>query len=113
MGKIILENLAFYAYHGVFPEEQKIGTEFLVSVTLDCDLEKASQSDDLNDTINYGLVYELIAREMSVPSKLIEHVAGRIKRSLKNKFSNISSIQVCITKKNPPVKGIGSVRVEI
>ena len=61
MDKIYLENLEFFAYHGVFEHEKQNGQTFYVTVTLDLDLTEAGISDDLEKTVNYGEVYDVIA----------------------------------------------------
>ena len=105
MGKIILENMHFYARHGVLDEEQKIGGEYIVSVEIDTDLEEAALSDDLKKTIDYGEVYELIKKEMEISSRLIEHIGKRISNALKNRFPSIEHLQIKLSKINPPFKG--------
>lgn len=102
---ILLENIVLYGFHGVFPQETKVGNLFKINVSLTVDLEKSSLSDQLDDTINYGMVYEVIKEEMAVPSKLLEHVAGRIVRRLKKDFNSIESIEIKLSKQNPPVGG--------
>ena len=103
--KIILEDLKIYAYHGVLPEENVIGTYFILNVELHLDLSKAAKSDDLSDTISYAEINDLVHQEMQIKSKLIEHVAGRIMEKIHEKFSQISFIKIKITKTNPPMKG--------
>ena len=61
------------------------------------------QTDDVADTLNYAEVYNIIKEEMSTPSKLIEHVAGRIANRLMDSYSQISSVMLRITKCNPPM----------
>ncbi len=60
-------------------------------------------TDDLAGTVNYAAVYELLKREMLIPSKLLEHVAGRIGESLFAGFPSISEIKLSLTKVNPPM----------
>lgn len=103
--KIILENLKIYAYHGVLPEEKIIGTYYILNAEIRADLWKASETDDLEDTINYAEINEIIHQEMEVASKLLEHVAGRIISKIHNKFPQIDFIKVKITKTNPPMQG--------
>ena len=90
MSQIILENIQFHAFHGVFLEENIVGNIFVVTLTLDLDLQKASETDNLDDTINYQLIYDVVKAEMQIQSKLIEHVAGRIIRSVMQSFPQIS-----------------------
>lgn len=103
--RIELKALKFYAYHGVAPQETKVGNWFIVDVTLTAPLEKAVRSDDLAETINYATVYEIVKKEMETPSRLLEHVAGRILFSLKHHFSQIRETDLKIAKLNPPFGG--------
>lgn len=100
---IILENLRFYAYHGVMPQEQTIGNEYCVNLRLKVNISKAMVSDEVADTVNYADVYEAIKKEMDIPSKLIEHVAGRIVFRLFKEFSTLEQIELKLAKRNPPM----------
>lgn len=112
--KIIIEDLKIYAYHGALPEETLIGTYYLLNVEVQADLWNAVASDALQDTINYAEINELIHEEMKVPSKLMEHVAGRILKKIKDTFPQITSVKIRITKTSPPMTGeMKGVRVEI
>lgn len=103
--KILLEDIKIYAYHGVLEEENIIGTYYLINVEIIADLWKATSTDDLQDTINYAEINRIIHEEMSVKSKLLEYVAGRIIIKIKEEFSEINAIKIKITKTNPPMQG--------
>lgn len=103
--KIILENVKIFAFHGVLPEEKIIGTNYIVNLEISADLWKATESDDLNDTINYAKINDIVHEEMAIPSKLLEHVAGRIIQKIHENFSQITFIKIKITKTSPPMKG--------
>lgn len=103
--KILIEDLKIYAFHGVLPEENLVGNYFIINLELNVDLWKASESDDLNDTVNYAEINEIIHQEMKIPSKLLEHVAGRIINKIHEKFPQIESIKIKITKTKPPMQG--------
>ena len=105
MGKIILEDLEFYAYHGLFEEEQKIGANYLIDLELSLDFSIAAASDDLVGTVDYGAVYEVVEEEMKKSSKLIEHVAARIVTMLFVSFKKIEHVKIKLTKVKPPIKG--------
>ncbi|MBN2275637.1 MAG: dihydroneopterin aldolase [Bacteroidales bacterium] len=105
MGQIQLENMEFYAHHGHYAEEQTIGNRFQVSLNIDTDLKKPAVTDNLNDTIDYSKVYEVVKREMGMPSKLLENLAGRILNSLHKEFNGLEKVTVKITKLNPPLGG--------
>ena len=105
MAKILIKGIKLYAYHGCLKEETLIGGIYIVDVTLDTDLSKPSRTDKLNDTIDYVTVFEIVKKEMAIPSKLIEHAAKRILDKLKKKFPKSSSFEVKVTKLNPPIPG--------
>lgn len=112
--KIIFENLKTYAFHGVLPEEKILGTYYILNVEIHADLQKAAESDDLKDTINYAEINDILHAEMAISSKLLEHVSGRIIKKIKNNFPQIAFIKVKLTKTNPPMKGeMDGVSVEI
>ncbi|KIA82849.1 diguanylate cyclase [Kaistella solincola] len=103
--KIFIEDLKIFAYHGVLPEETILGTYYILNVEVHADLWKAVGTDDLADTINYAEINGIIHQEMKINSKLMEHVAGRILKNIKLKFSHVKFIKIKITKTNPPMKG--------
>lgn len=103
--KIILEDIKIYAYHGVLPEEAVIGNHYVVNLEVHADLEKASQSDDLDDTINYAEINSIIHQEMQIRSQLLEHVIGRIINKIENQFPRITFIKIKLTKTIPPMPG--------
>lgn len=114
MSIIRIEGMKFYAYHGCFAEEQAIGTHFKVDVALTVDTQKAQQSDNIEDTVNYLSVYQVIKREMMIPSHLLEHVADRIGAAVLNEFADVQSMAIKVSKMNPPLGGqMDCVSVEI
>lgn len=101
--KIYLRNVRFHAFHGVLPQEGIVGNDYLVNLVLDYDFSSAMKTDDLPGTLNYAEVYQKVREEMAVPSKLLEHVAGRIVHRLFSDFPEIQKLQLSITKVNPPM----------
>ncbi len=100
---ILLENVKLYAYHGVGEQERIVGNHYLVNLKIEIDVTKAVESDLLDDTISYADVFEIVKREMAVPSKLLEHAAGRITTALRKDFPNIETIELKLSKNNPPM----------
>ena len=114
MGKIILEQMEFYAYHGFFQEEQIIGNRFVVQLELETNTTAAETSDKLLDTVNYQQVYNLVRAQMDLKSHLLEHVARRILDAISDTFPTIISMKVRISKMNPPLGGkMQAVSVEL
>ena len=97
--------MKFYAYHGCFEEEQKIGTHFVVDATLTYDAEAAVADDDVEKSVNYLLVYRTIQRVMDKPQHLIETVADHIVREIKREFPQVQKVTVKLCKLNPPLDG--------
>lgn len=100
---IYLNEARFHAYHGVLPQEQTVGGDFMVSVRCALDVTHAMEHDILEVTLDYGVLYKLIEREMAIPSQLVEHVAGRIARSVFDTFPRVTAMDLSITKLNPPI----------
>lgn len=106
MGLITLEGMEFFAHHGVSDEEQKTGNRYSIDVCIETDLEASRISDALADTLDYGRVYALVAEEMQVSSRLLEHLGHRIICRLKEEFTGIARVTVHVSKYNPPVGGV-------
>ncbi len=105
IGTIELEGMQFMAFHGVLPEERREGNLFLVDFKCRYPIGAAMESDELVDTLDYGHIHRLVAKEMSVPSDLLEHVAGRIARSIEASHPDIPWFAVTVSKQSPPVEG--------
>ncbi|MFT5165055.1 MAG: dihydroneopterin aldolase [Saprospiraceae bacterium] len=101
MGEISLEGMKFYAYHGVYEEEQIIGTNYTVDVFIETDFNKAVTKDDILKTINYETVYLICQAEMRKKVKLIETLNENIITALKRQFSTIKNVRLHIKKANP------------
>lgn len=112
---ISLNRMQFYGYHGVLPEERRIGQRFDVDVSLTCDLYQAGSSDQLDQTVNYADVYERVkAIVEGAPCALIETVAERIAGAVLLGFPLVSACRVKVIKPNPPIAGhYDSVSVDI
>jgi 7,8-dihydroneopterin aldolase/epimerase/oxygenase len=102
---IQIEDMEFYAYHGCYAEEQRVGNKFLVQIGYEYDFRQTAQNDDIMAAVNYLLVYEAVKEQMEIKSKTIENVAYRISNSLKAKFPAMTSLSVKISKINPPLGG--------
>ena len=102
---IELENVRFHARHGVMKQERITGNEFEVNLKVKTDFASALESDNLDNTISYADIYDVIKTEMMKPSDLIEHVAGRILKRLIENWPQLDSIYLKGSKLNPPLPG--------
>src|SRR5690554_645468 len=115
MDKIILERMEFYGYHGVFAEENKLGQRFYVDLTAYLDIKPAALSENVNDTVNYVEVFELIRDIVEgKPFVLLETLAEQIASQVLGNFTKINEVQVRVIKPHPPVDiHFGGVVIEI
>lgn len=111
---ILLNELHFHAFHGVGTQEQLVGNDFVVSLKLRTDLSRAILSDEVNDTVSYADVFQSVKEEMEIPSRLLEHVAGRIIQRLFDDYPTVDEITLTLLKRNPPMNAdIASAGVEV
>lgn len=101
---ICLQDIELQAFHGVYPEEREKGNTFLVNVSLQFSDMPAIETDRLEDTVNYQRIYDSVVEEMCIPSRLLEHVAGRIRKRLTDEWPE-AEVHVRVSKKNPPLGG--------
>ena len=105
MEYILLNRMTFFAFHGVSEQERKVGNTFIVDLKIGGDFSVACKSDNIEDAINYASIYEEVKQVMKIPCKLLEHLAEKICIKLKCKFTQIQSIEIKVTKINPPIEG--------
>lgn len=114
MAIIELNDMRFYAHHGCFDEERTIGTHFRVDLSFTTDTARAEVSDNIVDTVSYLDVYQVVKREMAVPSHLLEHVARRVGEAVLLQFPDTMDVKVKVYKLNPPLGGqLESVSVQV
>lgn len=102
--QISVTGIKAFGYHGVLPHEAADGQEFIVDLKVDLDLRAASISDDLNDTINYADLAQIVHHNIvGERVQLIERLAGRIADEIMAAHKAITSIQVTVHKPQAPV----------
>lgn len=102
---ILLENIILHANHGFYDQENRVGNTFIIDLKVNINNKKSLDTDELSDTVSYADLYEIIKKEMSIPSKLLEHVAGRIIKNIRDKHRSIKTIELKLSKQNPPLGG--------
>lgn len=106
MSLIAIEGMQFYAHHGYYYEEQKIGSQYTVDVYLRADVTEAAREDALAKTINYENLYTICEEIMDKRAHLIETVTQRILDRLGQEFDRLEYAKVRVSKMNPPLKGM-------
>jgi dihydroneopterin aldolase len=101
--KIAIQGAEFFAHHGFYPEEQKLGNYFLVDVEVDFESTGKLRDDDITDTVNYEQLYHIVAGQMKQTRKLLETVANGILDDIKSIWPNLQTITVTLKKLNPPL----------
>ena len=100
---VFLKDVRFHAFHGVLPQEKEVGQDFRVSIRCAMDMSSAMNHDMLEVALDYGVLYQLVKQEMDIPSQLVEHVAGRIGKTVFDHFQQVTAVDITITKLNPPL----------
>lgn len=103
---VALEGMEFFAYHGFYKEEQRIGNKYSVDLKIETDFSKAANEDDLTGTIDYEAVYNLVKHEMLHPNKLLESIGQKIIKAVLNEFPKVKAVEVSVSKFNPPIGGV-------
>jgi dihydroneopterin aldolase len=98
-----LEGMEFYAYHGVYEEERKIGGKYIVDVLVYTNAKDAELHDDLNGTVNYEQIYKVVEQNMQQPVKLIERLVRKIMDDIRLFVVKEDTIRIKIRKLNPPL----------
>jgi dihydroneopterin aldolase len=100
---VALHGAEFFAYHGFYPEEQKIGNHFIVDIEVEFTPVADVNEDDLNNTVNYEWLYDMVCEEMKLTKKLIETVAQSIIDQTLQQYPFADRVQLTLKKLNPLV----------
>lgn len=114
--RIILTGMQFYGFHGVNPEERRLGQPFVVDLEAELDLSIAGSSDRLQDTVSYTDLYRVVKRVVEgEPRNLLEAAAAAIADDVLAQQSPVRAVRVRVQKPRPPIRGsvIESAGVEI
>ncbi|MCD6182132.1 MAG: dihydroneopterin aldolase [Candidatus Cloacimonetes bacterium] len=113
--KIHLHDMIFFGYHGVQPEERKLGQRFVVNFTLYTNPELDTRIRRLEDTVDYTKVYEIIRGILETKEYyLLENCANDINQTVMDAFPEILRVRVRIKKPSVPINGsLSSVEVEM
>lgn len=105
MSIIRLKDIRLFANHGCLTEEEKIGSDYLVNLSVKGNLVAATESDQLRDTVDYVHLNKIVKDQMAIRSKLLEHVGQRIIDAIFNELPLVSQVKVSVAKVNPPIGG--------
>ena len=100
--QVQLEDLRFFSFHGLYPEERILGNSYRLSVSVSKHISHEIM-DDISKTMDYGLIYEICAQVMADPVDLLETVCQRIGQEVRVKFPDFQSIEISLCKEHPPV----------
>jgi dihydroneopterin aldolase len=94
---IQLNDVKFYGYHGLYKEEQKVGNNFIVNLSIEF-IPTAQKITSIIETIDYVQVYHLVNTRMKIPTPLLETIVVDIADSIFEKFSIAQKVNIQITK---------------
>lgn len=100
---IFVNDLRLYAHHGVLEQEQRVGAWFVITLRVHYNMYRALETDNIRYALSYADVVEVVKEEMARPSRLLEHAAGRIAEAILQHFPMAQSVDLKLTKENPPM----------
>ena len=111
--RISLNKLLFVGYHGLYPEEKKLGNNYSVEIDIDF-TPKQGVIDQLDQTIDYVNVYAIVKKWMEIPTPLLETLVGKIADDILSSQALANKVFVKITKLHLPISSFeGNVSVKI
>jgi len=108
MDKIRINNLKFFTKNGVLPEERKLGQQIEIDIEMQLPLAAAGKSDDVNQTVSYAEVNDLIAAHVKRHSyDLMEGLAAGILDEIAHIYgTQLRKIIIRIRKYSVPMPGL-------
>lgn len=103
--RIVLSKMEFRALHGCYELERKVGNRFTVDLELTAELGDAAAQDDVNKTVNYLTVYEVVRMQMRITQRTVERVAMNIIEAIYAAFSQVRHVKCTVSKLAPPLGG--------
>lgn len=95
---IELYGLVVFGRHGYLEEERRLGQRFLVDLWVELD-ERATTSDNLDETVDYRRIAELVKEVFAGPSRLLlEGLAGAVADAVMERFRPVRSVRVRVRK---------------
>ena len=105
MGLITAEGIRVFSYHGHLPEEAILGGHFIVNVWVEADTTVVEKTDDLNDTVDYVKIIDIVKEQMAIRSDMIEVPAKRIVDAILS-LNKVQKVKVEVEKTQPPINAI-------
>lgn len=104
MDEISLTGMEFFGVHGCLPAEREFSQPFVVDVSLKLPLEIAGKNDDMNDTVDYANVADIVSKIIEgEPKNLIEALANEIADNILSEFEKVREVSVCVHKPRAPI----------
>lgn len=102
---IQLKGVHLYAHHGVLEQEKAVGAWFTIDLEIEIADHSCLESDKIDGTVSYADVYNIVCKEMEIPSRLLENVCYRVSKALYEAFRQVTGITITLTKDTPPMGG--------
>ena len=102
MGLITVEGVRVFAYHGHLPEEAVLGGHFIVNIWVEADTAEVEKTDDLNHTVDYVKIIDIVKEQMAIRADMIEVPAKRIVDAILP-LNKVQKVIVEVEKVLPPI----------
>lgn len=113
--RIILRDLGFYGFHGLYPEEERLGQRFFIDLECGVDLTAPGETDAIGHTVSYADIYDVVKASFEGRrTKLIEALGQNIVMALFERFEDINWIVIRIRKPEAPIAMVrGEAAIEL
>lgn len=115
MDKILIRDLKIFAYHGVNPEEKENGQNFVLDIDLSVNMNRACQSDNVEDTVSYAKVIKTVKKVFTQEKyDLLERAAEVTAQEILCEYEGVLAVHIVLKKPEAPINAdFGYVGVEI
>lgn len=102
MISIELIDVQLHAFHGIYEGEEKIGNPYVINLQVKYN-EGMADFNDINNTISYVDLYEIVKQRMNIPTGLLEKVCESIIRHIRHQYPFVKEVSLSLQKLQPPI----------
>lgn len=111
--RISLNDVEFFAFHGMYEEEKILGNTFIVNLVVDFTPSQTIVKN-ISETIDYVTLFEIVKTRMAKPTPLLETIVSELAETILNDFTTVNTVFVKITKTKVAIKTLeGNMSVAI
>lgn len=101
--EVRLEKVRFHSFHGLLPQEAKVGNDFEADIVVTIPDLVDADDDSLDNSLCYAALFEVVKQEMGKPSGTLEHLTRRIGKAILERWPWVAGVEVSVCKLAPPI----------